>query len=136
MKFYSFLLAALLISLANSDYSLNSFINYIQENLLYEILLNIKCIFGDDICIAFCETFTKSKECESYVKTYLMCPDDRGRPASQRRPKRGNDLENYLLSEPVQKVLLLNNPQEIVNKNIKRLVLQFDAEIQKRKLNF
>ena len=130
MKFYSFLLATLLINLANSDFSMDSFINTIQFFHLDEIILNIKCFFGDDISIAFCKLFMESNECESYVKIYLTCPYDR-RPANQRRPERGKDLENYLLSEPVQEVLLLNNPQEIVNKNIKRLVLQFDAEIEK-----
>ena len=30
MKFYSFLLAALLISLANSDFSMNSFIKFYE----------------------------------------------------------------------------------------------------------
>ena len=135
MKFYSFLLATLLISLANSDFSMNSFINTIEQMCLNEILRFIKCNFGDDICIELCNLLMKSKECESYVKIYLTCPNDRG-PASQRQPERGKDLENYLLSEPVQKVLLLNNIQEIVNKNIKRLLLQFDAEILKEKLNF
>ena len=133
MKFYSFLLATLLISLANSDYSMNSFIKTIERMCLDEILRFIKCMFGDDISIELCNLLMKSKECESYVKIYLTCPNDR-RPA--RQPERGKDLENYLLSKPVQEVLLLNNIQEIVNKNIKRLLLQFDAEIQKEKLNF
>ena len=61
------------------DYSVNTFINYLQDNGIYELLELIKKQFGDDVSIEICkEMFIKSFDCEMVVKVYMSNIQSRG----------------------------------------------------------
>ena len=65
------LLSLLIVSDVKADYSINDFINHLQETGYYSILIQIKYFYGTDIAISFCETFIQSKDCEIVVKIYI-----------------------------------------------------------------
>ena len=72
MKPLIFLLLILTtISNVKGDFSIDIFINYLQEKGLYEILVEIKRCFGIDISVAFCRELIKSNDCETVIRIYM-----------------------------------------------------------------
>ena len=59
------------ISNIKGDYSISPFLNFLQENGLYDFLASIKHYFGDDICIDICKELTKTYDCYTLVKIYF-----------------------------------------------------------------
>ena len=60
----SLLLILAIFSSANGGYSINEFLNYLQETGIYGLLVEIKRYFGNDVSIAFCKELHKSNDCE------------------------------------------------------------------------
>ena len=52
-------------------YSINPFINYLQENNYWEILEKVSIYFGNDISIEVCKSFVPSPHCEEVVRVYI-----------------------------------------------------------------
>ena len=73
MKSFMVLLLSFLIieNVKNNTFSINDFINSLQEQGYYDIIIQLKKYFGDDIAIEFCIEFTKSNQCEEVVKVYI-----------------------------------------------------------------
>ena len=65
------LLSLLIVSDAKTDYSIDTFIKFLQENGYYDILMQIKLYYGDDIAISLCKNFIKSEHCELLVRVYI-----------------------------------------------------------------
>ena len=67
------ILMLLIISIiSGSDFSMNSFIEYIQDNGGYNLLQEVKYYLGDDIAISVCkEIFQSNYNCETLVILYL-----------------------------------------------------------------
>lgn len=73
----------IILSLDISQYSINSFLNFLQETGYYEIIAQIKILYESDYAIAVCKEFTKSVYCKEAVLIYM--------PASSRPPTRPGD---------------------------------------------
>ena len=68
------ILLLILLSISNSkgdNFSIDTFLNYLQEKGLYDILMNIKYYFGDDVSIAFCKELIKNQNCETVIRIYI-----------------------------------------------------------------
>ena len=133
MNFYLVLISCLLISVTSSikDYSIDIFLNTLEGEGYYEILYNIKCKFGTDVTIAFCQEFVKSKDCERYVKVYL--------PSCAQNPKyllNKELLKNYLNQKEVKKVLLTNNNNNVdhVDQSITKVAARIDTLKENQKI--
>ena len=65
-------LSILLFNFTDSnEYSIDEILNYLQSNGLYEVLVEVKKYFGDDVAIALCKEFVRSNDCEKIIRTYI-----------------------------------------------------------------
>ena len=64
-----------IISFSYVSYSLDLFLQYLQNEGYYDLLLEIKIIFGDDVAINVCKELVKNnKDCETVIRIYLINP--------------------------------------------------------------
>ena len=54
-----------------STYSINDLINYLQESGYYDVILQLKIYFGNDVAISFCQEIVESSDCERIVIVYM-----------------------------------------------------------------
>ena len=59
-------------------YSITSFINYLQNSKVWEILEEVKIFYGADVSIQLCEEYFGSPHCEEIVRVYLTRGGTRG----------------------------------------------------------
>ena len=99
------LLSLLIISEVKADYSIDPFINYLQEKGYYDIIVQIKNFYGDDIAISFCKEFIKSDDCNPLVKIYIQ-------NSSEAKAGQGRiEIEPSESSDPLEKLeFLIFNP--------------------------
>ena len=65
----------------NGGYSIDEFLNYLQEKGIYELLVEIKRYLGNDVSIDFCKQLFPTKDCETVVRVYIpngVRPDNPG----------------------------------------------------------
>ena len=72
MKVLALLLSLLIVLDAKTDYSIESFINYLQEKGYYNLLVEIKRYYGKDVAIDVCREIIQSKDCETLIKIYIQ----------------------------------------------------------------
>ena len=63
------------------NYSIDAFLNYMQEVGYYDVIVQIKYVLGEDIAIEFCKNLVQSNHCEQLVKIYIP-------PKQSRAPRR------------------------------------------------
>ena len=124
MKYTIILLLVLLILSKEDDnlkikFSLNTFLNYIQQIGFYNLFNEVKCALGDDVSIELCKEFCESPYCEEVVRVYMTCGDDK------RRRSRGS--ENRSADEIL--ISILEKYKDIIEKyrlfkNTKKLKLR------------
>ena len=128
MKYTIILLLALLIVTKEDrgTFSINPFIEYLQENGYYELITDVKCLIKTDVAIEVCEILAESAHCEEVVRIYMTCP-----PPSSVLPPISPDsfvsLDDKLISIlnshniPLDKfkklIYALRNKNKIKNKN-------------------
>ena len=61
------------------NFSIYSFIEYLQEKGLYAVLQQIKLHLGNDIAIKMCNTFVETIHCEELVRIFLTNPSPSSR---------------------------------------------------------
>ena len=66
-----FLLNLIVIN-TKEEYSINNLLNYLQDNNLYDILVEVKTYFGEDVAIFLCKDFVPTNHCEDVVKVYIL----------------------------------------------------------------
>lgn len=72
MKFIILLFALLIVTKERAeDYTINTFIVYLQEQGYYDIIKEIKCHYGADVAINFCLELVSSPHCEEVVRVYI-----------------------------------------------------------------
>ena len=73
MKVLLFLFIPFIIVNSLSEYSINPFITYLEEYGFFEIIENVKKIYGSDCAIDVCKYFTNNtiKDCEDAVTIYM-----------------------------------------------------------------
>ena len=74
------LFSLLTISNVKGDYSINSFLNYLQEKGFYELFAEIKYFFGDDVSISFCKDLFPTRDCENVIRVYIPSKTRADRP--------------------------------------------------------
>ena len=111
------LLSLLIISEVKADYSIDPFINYLQEKGYYDIIVQIKNFYGDDIAISFCKEFIKSDDCNPLVKIYIQNSSEAkaGQGIIEIEPSESSESsepsESSKSSEPLEKLeFLIFNP--------------------------
>ena len=88
------------VGVKGSSFSIDVLLDYLQEKQYYEIIYQIKLIFGDDITISVCKSFIATNHCEEVVRTYMTSAGSRGQRAAIRVPTE-EDLSpecRYILS--------------------------------------
>ena len=67
------ILSILIIGFNNSEsYSINTFLNHIQETGLYDVLVEVKRKLSDDISISFCIELEHTNLCVEVVRVYMQ----------------------------------------------------------------
>ena len=97
MKAIAVLLLIIFIVDGQSTYSIDAFLDYLQENGYYEIILQVKITFGDDIAIDVCKQLVQTNDCEIVVKTYMTGSHSMNCPSV---PHNYIELKNKIKTEP------------------------------------
>ena len=69
--FITLLFMMFIISNINGDYSIDNFLNYLQESGYYDLFQEVKYSLGDDIAITLCKELVNSNDCEIVIKVYM-----------------------------------------------------------------
>ena len=103
MKGIKALLLIIFFAFEQSTYSINEFLNYLQENGYYEIIHQIKIYYGDDVAISFCQGLVETGDCETVVKVYMtkyqMPSQDHHHPIFIIDPKEFDEIMKNLPKE-------------------------------------
>ena len=83
MKAIAVLLLIIFIVDGQSTYSIDAFLDFLQENGYYEIILQVKMTFGDDIAIDVCKQLVQTNDCEIVVRTYMTSSHSMNCPSPQ-----------------------------------------------------
>ena len=107
-------LLALLIVGNKAQKPILTYLNYLKNEGYYDLIYQIKCQFGDDIAIAFCEALVDSPQSEEIVRVYMnSCIKDQNH----------NDFKEFIYKEENMNILLKSlSPNEI-----ERLVKKYEA---------
>ena len=82
MKLLLILFLSLLLTIKNS-FDIDVFIDYLQEKRYWDILLNIKISFNEQVAIDICTKLTGSPhDCEQVVRIYMITPSSKGCPSN------------------------------------------------------
>ena len=87
----------LLIIYVKSQYTINTFIDYLQKKGYYEIIYEVKIAFGDDVSIDICKELALSSQCEEVVRVYM--PSQPSGSNRRRAPRKHQIFEELDLSE-------------------------------------
>ena len=116
----------IIFSLDISKYSINSFLDYLQETGYYEIIEEINFLYGSDYAITVCKEFTKSVHCKEAILIYMPAPS---RPPTKSGDKTEsqststiNGLIAFLLKEENLKILSKFYTKEEINTILSRIL--------------
>ena len=59
------------IGVLKGDYSIDSFLDYLQEKGYYDIIQSVKIYFGDDVAIDICKKLAPTIDCITVVRVYM-----------------------------------------------------------------
>ena len=88
-----------------SSFSIDTLLDYLQENQYYEIIFQVKLAFGDDIAISVCKSLIATNQCEEVVRVYMDNDDNDSSSSSARRAPSNRPKEEDLC--PNAKTILL-----------------------------
>ena len=135
MKQTIFLLLTLLIVATNANppkrrsiitqFSIYTFLNYLHENDLYDLIYWAKCEYGDDIAIGLCQELVSSVFCQPTVVVYM--PDC---PVPRRARARGEIQELKSIREFIYEHLDILLKQ-YSRKEIEIMIKKLEAYIKK-----
>ena len=60
------------IEVLRGSFSITPLLDYLQESGYYDLIQEIKNVFGDDVAIDICKELTNSNDCEIVVRTYMI----------------------------------------------------------------
>ena len=140
MKAILLLLLSLIILKANSqnnnNYSIDSFLDYLQESGYYEVIFGIKLSYGNDYAIGFCKTYVAmTSDCELVVVIYMIIriraradiKEIDVKPSSnstvQDEIKKIDEMMNYI-KQTYLDILLKNNNNDINEVNDKLVIFR------------
>ena len=105
------------IEVQGGDYSIDPFLDYLQETGYYDIIQAIKIYYGDDIAIDVCEELTKSNDCETVVMIYMITGGGRGR-----RARIFNNTEIKEVAEIYQPIIEYFENEYNINEEMRELI--------------
>ena len=113
--FVVLMLCSLIVLNVKADYSIDSFINYMQEKGYYELLELIKYYYGIDIAIDFCKELIKTYDCSLLIRVYI--------PSRARGDSGGQTLTlDYILQNPeFYEINHVDNTPEEIHKMIEKI---------------
>ena len=126
MKSAIFILLAVLIATERdmgNQYSINTFLDYLQETGYYDLIYDIKCIFDTEIAIDFCLEYVGSPHCEEVVRIYMPDCFRLGGTC---------DITRYINSDKYMKVLLKFYSHKLIKKKIIKLLDTINKKKQKK----
>ena len=89
-----------------SSYSIDSLIDYLIGNGYYELIQQVKMVFGNDVAIDVCISIVETSQCEEIVRVYMEPSQTSPSPGIPRTPDDIIDFneDSYFISE-IQKLL-------------------------------
>ena len=111
MKFSMILILSLLfvVKSIDKDYSIDTFIDYLQNKNYYEIIADVKSEYGTNVSIKVCRLMCESPFCEDFVRMYLppnlssLAKRAVGSDDIYYKPKK---LKDYLYDKNYMRILL------------------------------
>ena len=91
------------IEVQGGDYSIDSFLDYLQETGYYDIMQSIKLYFGDDVAIDICQELVHSNDCETIVRVYMTSGSGSG---PNHAPAHNNPDPDYELIEKLLEYII------------------------------
>ena len=107
MKSFIILLFTLTLAFhVKASYSINDLLDFLIEHKYYDIILDIKIHFGNDVAIDVCLVLAQSTDCETVVYVYMDPSQTSPSPGGPRTPDDIIDFieDSYFTSE-IQKLL-------------------------------
>ena len=80
MKILVILFFSLFLCINNGSYSIKEFLDYLQETGLWDVILNTKYFYCEDVAIDICKVLTRSSDCEIVVRVYMTEPSQNNCP--------------------------------------------------------
>ena len=117
MKLLFVFFFSLLLTIKTGDYSIDPFLDSLQEKGYWDIILNIKYTFCDEVAIDICTKLTDSPhDCELVVKVYMPSSPPRRCPA-----KPIEEMKKILTRVPVIDPTAINKFNDrLLNQTIKK----------------
>ena len=145
------LLAAFIISNIDglANYSIKTFIDYLQESGQYDIIFAIRKFLGNDVAIEYCKQLVETEHCDDVVRVYMNKENDSSSSGPRKiPPKLPSEDDLNLESQIIFDKLAINNDDEkremiiiilsfydILNKNMTDVEIYdfLDSKILKRR---
>ena len=135
MKSLFIFLIYLLLIVKNQDttvesYSVNSFIDYIQNNGYWDIFQEVKNKFGIDVSIEFCQAIVPSPHCDEVVRVYIPKTNHGNITEDEEEPEISyldiNDLDYFLENNNFIGILTQNITYSQLVKLIGKIKMKFN----------
>ena len=78
-----------------NDYSIDNLINFLENTGYYEILVQVKIHFGEDVAISLCKDLVKTNHCEIVINVYIKEKYNRNSNRSRATDISIEDILNY-----------------------------------------
>ena len=109
------LLAAFIISNIDgfANYSIKTFIDYLQESGQYDIIFAIRKFLGNDVAIEYCKQLVETEHCDDVVRVYMNKENDSSSSGPRKiPPKLPSEDDLNLESQIIFDKLAINNDDE------------------------
>ena len=70
------------------NYSIDTFIDYLQKSGIWEVLFQVKIYFGTTIAIEVCKEYVKSPHCEEVIQVYMVNSESEPEPDNRANSRR------------------------------------------------
>ena len=96
------------VEVKGGDYSIDTFLDFLQEKGYYDIIQSVKVYFGDDIAIDVCKELVQNNHCEDVVRIYMT--SDPGSGSQGRPPVHGKEIleyfeKNYKINKEIKELI-------------------------------
>ena len=106
------------IEVLKGDYSIDTFLNYLQETGYYDIIQAIKIYYGDDIAIDICKELAQSNDCETVVRVYMIIE----KRDKKKQSKNFNNTEIIEINENYQPIIEYFENEYNINEEMRELI--------------
>ena len=108
------------IEVLNGSYSIDSFLDYLQEKGYYDLIQSVKIYFKDDVAIDICKELTGSNDCEEVVKVYMT--SDTGSGSGNGKHGKMKPSIDPEIEQQMNEILKYFEDKYNINKEMKELI--------------